>query len=121
MENPSPFGHKKENVMKVKLDKLTNVNESRWFYLQQKTRAYLAEMGLLFVVLLLQVSEKLPLELVNVFYVAENGLQLQLGEHVWMFAALADVTLKESSSQSGSSTHQQEELVGRHGVTRQQR
>lgn len=55
-------------------------------------------MRLLFVALLLQVSEELPLKLVNIFDVAENGLQLQLGEHVRMFAALADVTLEESSS-----------------------
>lgn len=52
-------------------------------------------MWLLFVVLLLQVFEKLPLKLVNIFYVAEDGLQLQLGEHVLVFAALADVTLRK--------------------------
>lgn len=68
---------------------------SKRFYLQQKTRAYLTDMWLLFVVLLLQVSEKLPLKLINIFYIAEDGLELQLGEHVWMFAALADVTLKK--------------------------
>lgn len=68
-------------------------------------------MGLLFVILLLQVSEKLPLKLVNIFYVAEDGLQLQLGQHVWMFAALADVTLKEEGINNGSNTDQQEVLV----------
>lgn len=63
-------------------------------YLQEKTRAYFTEMRLVFVVLLLQVSQKLPLKLVDVFYVAEDGLQLQLGKHVRVFTALADVTLK---------------------------
>lgn len=69
-------------------------------------------MWLLFVILLLQVSEKLPLKLVNIFYVAENGLQLQLGEHVWMFAALADVTLKENRIKNASNTDQRGGLVG---------
>lgn len=64
-------------------------------------------MWLLFVVLLLQVSEKLPLKLVNIFDVAENGLQLQLSEHVWVFAALADVTLEESGIKNGRNTDQQ--------------
>lgn len=66
---------------------------------------------MLFVIFLLQVSEKLPLKLVNIFYVAENGLQLQLGEHVWMFVALADVTLKENGIKNVSNTGQQEVLV----------
>lgn len=69
-------------------------------------------MWLLFVVLLLQVSEKLPLKLVDVFYVAEDGLQLQLGEHVRVFAALADVTLKENRYSNASHAGQQGELVG---------
>lgn len=69
-------------------------------------------MWLLFVILLLQVSEKLPLKLVNIFYVAENGLQLQLGEHVWMFAALADVTLKENRIKNAPNTDQRGGLVG---------
>lgn len=69
-------------------------------------------MWLLFVILLLQVSEKLPLKLVNIFYVAENGLQLQLGEHVWMFAALADVTLKGNRIKNASNTDQRGGLVG---------
>lgn len=68
-------------------------------------------MWLLFVMLLLQVSEKLPLKLVNIFYVAENGLQLQLGEHVWTFAALADVTLKEYGIKNDSHADQQEVLA----------
>lgn len=51
-------------------------------------------MRLVFVILLLQVSEKLPLEPVDVLYVAEDGLQLQLSEHVRVFAALTDVTLQ---------------------------
>lgn len=67
-------------------------------------------MWLLFVVLLLQVFEELPLKLVNIFDVAENGLQLQLGEHVRVFAALADVTLKENRM-TGSDTGQQGALV----------
>lgn len=63
-------------------------------YLQEKTRAYFTEMRLVFVVLLLQVSEKLPLKPVDVLYVAEDGLQLQLSKHVRVFMALTDVTLK---------------------------
>lgn len=50
-------------------------------------------MWLVFVVLLLHVSEKLLLKLVDILYVAEDGFQLRLSEHVWVFAALADVTL----------------------------
>lgn len=68
-------------------------------YLQEKARAYFTEMRLLFVVLLLQVFEKLSLKPVDVLYVAEDGLQLQLGEHVWMFTALTDVTLKVNQNQ----------------------
>lgn len=45
-------------------------------YLQEKTGAYFTEMRLVFVIVLLQVSEKLPLKPVDIFYVAEDGLQL---------------------------------------------
>ncbi|TNN88877.1 hypothetical protein EYF80_000755 [Liparis tanakae] len=45
------------------------------------------------------VFEKLPLEPVDVLYVAEDGLQLQLGEHVRVFTALADVTLQVAQNQ----------------------
>lgn len=55
-------------------------------------------MWLVFVVLLLQVSEELPLKPVDVLNVAEDSLQLQLGEHVGVFTALADVTLKHTQS-----------------------
>lgn len=65
-------------------------------YLQEKTRAYLTEMWLVFVVLLLQVFEKLPLKSVDVLYVTEDCLQLRLSEHVRVFTALTDVTLKTS-------------------------
>lgn len=68
-------------------------------YLQEKTRAYFTEMWLVFVVLLLQVSEKLPLKPVDVLYVAEDGFQLQLSEHVRVFTALTDVTLKVTQNQ----------------------
>lgn len=63
-------------------------------YLQEETRANLTEMWLVFVVLLLQVFEKLPLEFVDVLYVTEDCLQLWLSEHVRVFTALTDVTLK---------------------------
>lgn len=56
-------------------------------------------MWLVFIVLLLQVSEKLPLKPVDIFYVAEDGLQLLLSEHVWVFTALTDVTLKIAQNQ----------------------
>ena len=51
-------------------------------------------MWLFFVVFLVQVSKELPLKLVDVLYVAEDGLQLQLTEHVRVFTALTDVTLR---------------------------
>ena len=63
-------------------------------YLQEKAGAYFTEMWLVFVVVLLQVFEKLPLKSVDVFYVAEDDLQLRLSEHFRVFTALADVTLK---------------------------
>lgn len=78
-------------------------------YLQEKTRAYFAEMWLLFVVLLLQVSEKLPLKPVNVLYVAEDGLQLQLSEHVRVFTALTNVTLKVTQNQNADYTDRRHE------------
>lgn len=68
-------------------------------YLQEKTGAYFTEMRLVFVVLLLQVFEELPLKLVDVLYVAEDGLQLQLSEHVRDFTTLTDVTLKVTQNQ----------------------
>lgn len=55
-------------------------------------------MRLTFVVLLLQVSEELPLEFVDVFNVAEDGFQLQLGKHFWVFTTLPNVTLKTNIS-----------------------
>lgn len=89
-------------------------------YLQEKTGAYFTEMWLFFVVLLLQVSEKLPLKPVDVLYVTEDGLQLQLSEHVGVFTALTDVTLKVTQNQyadytdrryeNSSNTGQQEVL-----------
>ena len=89
-------------------------------YLQEKTGAYFTEMWLVFVVLLLQVSEKLPLKPVDVLDVAEDGLQLQLSEHVRVFTALTDVTLKVTQTQhadytdrryeNSSNTDQQEVL-----------
>lgn len=56
-------------------------------------------MWLIFVVLLLQVFEKLPLKPVDILYVAEDGFQLELREHVRVFAALTDVTLKVTQNQ----------------------
>lgn len=67
-------------------------------YLQEKTGAYFTEMWLLLVVLLLQFSKELPLKLVDVFNVTEDGFQLQLSEHVGVFAALTDVTLQHKQN-----------------------
>lgn len=64
--------------------------------LQKEAGAYFTEMWLIFVVLLLQLFEELPLEFVNIFYVAKDGLQLQVSEHVGVFPALTDVTLKQT-------------------------
>lgn len=63
-------------------------------YMLEKAGAYFAEVWLLFVVVLLQVSEKLLLEPVDVFDVAEDSLQLGLREHVRVLEALTDVALK---------------------------
>jgi len=68
--------------------------------LQEKAGAYFTEMWLFFVVLLLQFSEELPLKFVDVFYVAEDRLQLKLSKHVGVFAALTDVALQRTSKQT---------------------
>ncbi len=73
-------------------------------YLQEETRAYFTEMWLIFVVLLLQIFKKLPLKLVDVLYVAEDCLQLQLSEHVRVFTALTDVTLRVTQKHHANST-----------------
>lgn len=54
---------------------------------------------MVFVVLLLQVSKELPLKLVDILYVAEDRLQLELSEHVREFTALTDVTLEKENRQ----------------------
>lgn len=56
-------------------------------------------MWLIFVVLPLQVFEKLPLKPVDILYVAEDGFQLEFSEHVRVFTALTDVTLKVTQNQ----------------------
>lgn len=61
----------------------------------EKAAAYFTEVRLVLVVVLFQVSEELPLELVDVFNVAEDDLQLELREHVWVLEALTDVALKK--------------------------
>lgn len=63
-------------------------------YLQKKTGAYFTEIWLVFIILFLKVFKKLPLKFVNIFNVAEDYLQLWLSKHIWMFTALAYVTLK---------------------------
>lgn len=65
---------------------------------------------MVFVVLLLQVSEELPVKPVDLLDVAEDGLQLELSEHVWVFAALTDVTLRRTVKQNSSVCGQQGEL-----------
>ena len=62
-------------------------------YLLEETVADLTQVGLLLVVLLLKVLQKLPLELVDVLDVAEDGFELQVCEHAWVFATLADISL----------------------------
>lgn len=64
--------------------------------LQEKAGADFTEMRLLFVVLFFQISKELPLKAVNVFNVAEDDLQLLLGEHVGVFPALTDVPLEHT-------------------------
>ena len=60
----------------------------------QEAAADLAEVRLVFVELLLQALEELPLEAVDVLDVPEDGAQLLLCEHVRPLAALLDVTLQ---------------------------
>ena len=60
----------------------------------QEAAADLAQVRLVFVELLLQALEELPLEAVDVLDVPEDGAQLLLCEHVRPLAALLDVTLK---------------------------
>lgn len=59
----------------------------------EEAAADLAEVWLLFVELLLQTFQKLPLESVDFFNVAKDGTKLLFGEHVCPLAALFDVTL----------------------------
>lgn len=79
----------------------------------EKAGAYFAEVRVVFVVVLLQVSEELPLELVDVFDVAEDGLQLELREHVRVLEALTDVALKVAKQQNSDdvSHFEQQEVL----------
>lgn len=63
-------------------------------YVLEKAGAYFTEVRLVFVAVLFQVPEELPLELVDVFNVAEDDLQLELCEHVRVLVALTDVALE---------------------------
>lgn len=65
--------------------------------LQEKAGADFAQIRLLFVVFFFQISKELPLKQVNISNVAEDNLQLLLGEHVRVFPALTDVSLKHTS------------------------
>lgn len=89
----------------------------------EKAGAYFAEVRLVFVVVLLQVSEELPLELVDLFDVAENGLQLEVCEHVRALVALTDVALKVGRKKTKPQRHfrfdQQEVLQSSQYKTKQ--
>lgn len=60
----------------------------------QEARSYLAEVGVVIVVLLLQVSHKAHLKPVDVFNVPKDDLQLLIAEHVPSFSALLQVALQ---------------------------
>lgn len=60
----------------------------------EETAANLAEVRLLFVKLLFQIFQELPLESVDIFNVAKDGTKLLLCEHVCPLAALLDITLR---------------------------
>ncbi len=62
----------------------------------EEAAANLAEVRLLLVELLLQTFQELPLESVDLFNIAKDGTKLLFIEHVCPFAALFDVTLKET-------------------------
>lgn len=74
-------------------------------------------MWLVFVVLFLQIFKKLPLKDVDVFDVAENGLQLHIGEHIRVFPALTDVALKRADKTPHNSNTGQQMVLHR-GVKR---
>lgn len=63
-------------------------------YVLQEAGSYLAEMGVIIVVLFLQVSYKAHLKPVDVFNVPKDHLQLLITEHVPSFPALLQVALQ---------------------------
>lgn len=60
----------------------------------KEARSYLAEVGVIIVVLLLQVSHKAHLKSVDVFNVPKDDFQLLVTEHVPSLAALLQVALQ---------------------------
>lgn len=60
----------------------------------KEARSYLAEVGVIIVVLLLQVSYKAHLKSVDVFDVPKDDFQLLVTEHVPSLAALLQVSLQ---------------------------
>lgn len=63
-------------------------------YVLQEAGSYLAEMGVIIVVLFLQVSYKAHLKPVDVFNVPKDHLQLLITEHVPSLPALLQVALQ---------------------------
>lgn len=66
----------------------------------EEAAAYLAEVRLLLVELLLQAFQELSLESVDVFNIAKDGTKLLFVEHVCPLAALFDITLRETETGS---------------------
>ena len=60
----------------------------------QEAGSYLAEVGVVIIVLLLQVSHKAHLKPVDVFNVPKDDLKLLIAEHVPSLAALLQVALQ---------------------------
>lgn len=68
-------------------------------YLFKKAAANLAQVWLFLVELLLQTFEELPLESVDLFNIAKDGMKLLFSEHVCPFAALFNVTLRDTKTE----------------------
>lgn len=64
-------------------------------YLLKEARPNRTQMRVFFVIIFFQILQERPLELVDLFDVAEDGLELDVREHAQVFPALADITLNE--------------------------
>lgn len=71
----------------------------------KETTADLAEVGLVLVELFLQAFQKLPLESVDLFYIAKDCTDVLFSEHVCPLTTLFDVTLSKTKRTKRVRTH----------------